>query len=105
MLALGLLAGCAPKNGETGAVNPFTAYSCTYKLQFFRQHIQRHRPYAAFARGRAPTSTGMQGCGTTWGHPTQRAADKAAMSACRKGAKYPDRCFVSDRSILPSYAQ
>ena len=81
-------------------VDPTTRayFSCTFNLKRFRMKHQ-HVKYSAFARGRAFTITGMKGCGMSVGQRSQAIADKLALKKCRKVARNPDKCYVSDRTI------
>ncbi|MCA1244914.1 hypothetical protein LC092_20920 [Stappia stellulata] len=79
------------------ALNQRDYYGCTFRLQEFRKEHQQKK-YAAFARGRAFSITGMRGCGWTSNQRTQAIADRVAMEKCRKNAKNPDKCYVSDRT-------
>jgi hypothetical protein len=79
------------------ALNQRDYYGCTFSLQKFRKELQQKK-YAAFARGRAFSITGMRGCGWTSNQRTQAIADRIAMEKCRKAAKNPDKCYVSDRT-------
>lgn len=78
-------------------LNQYEYYGCTYRLHQFRRDLQTKK-YAAFAKGRAFTITGMMGCGMAWGQKSQTIADKVAMGHCRKSAKHPDKCYISDRT-------
>ena len=78
-------------------LNQYEYYGCTYRLHHFRRELQTKK-YAAFAKGRAFTITGMMGCGMAWNEKSQAAADKVAIAKCRKVAKNPDKCYVSDRT-------
>lgn len=79
------------------ALNQRDYYGCTFRLQEFRKEHQQKK-YAAFARGRAFSITGMRGCGWAFGERSQDIADRIAMKMCRKNAKNPDKCYVSDRT-------
>ncbi|MTH97684.1 hypothetical protein [Roseibium sp. RKSG952] len=72
-------------------------YGCTYMLKEWRAEHQQ-KTYSAFARGRALSITGMAGCGAAWNKKTQAEADRIAMENCRKAARNPDRCYISDRT-------
>lgn len=85
---------------EAKAASPVTPeeyYGCSMALKRFRKELQQQK-YAAFARGRAFTITGMRGCGYAWNRKSQAQADQAALRNCRKKARNPDKCYVSDRT-------
>lgn len=72
-------------------------YGCTFSLKRFRMKYKQVK-YSAFAKGRAFSITGMRGCGWSVGERTQARADKVAMDKCRKNARNPDRCEVTERT-------
>jgi hypothetical protein len=72
-------------------------YGCTYMLREFKKKYQEKK-YAAFAKGRAFSITGMVGCGSAWNQSSQAKADKVAMVNCRKQARNPDKCYISHRT-------
>ncbi|KZM48128.1 hypothetical protein [Labrenzia sp. OB1] len=87
---------------QPGAATAQTStYGCTEVFNAFRSAINAHdkhlMKYAAFARGRAFTITGMKGCGWAHGKKSQAEADRVAMENCRKDAKNPDKCYIALR--------
>jgi hypothetical protein len=85
---------------QAKAVSPVTPeeyYGCSMALKRFRKELQQQN-YAAFARGRAFSITGMRGCGYAWNKKSQAQADQTALRNCRKKARNPDKCYVSDRT-------
>jgi hypothetical protein len=72
------------------------AFGCSVTLKKFRNEKNKKK-YAAFAKGKAFTITGMMGCGYSWGQKSQAEADALALSNCRKRARNPEKCFISDR--------
>ncbi|WP_428640937.1 hypothetical protein [Roseibium sp.] len=76
-------------------------YGCTEVFNAFKSAINapdKHlMKYAAFAKGRAFTITGMKGCGWAHGKKTQAEADRIAMADCRKNARNPDKCYIALR--------
>ena len=76
-------------------------YGCTEVYNDFKSAINAHdkhlMKYAAFARGRAFTITGMKGCGWAHGKKTQAEADRVAMERCRERARNPDKCYIALR--------
>ncbi|MEP3048328.1 MAG: hypothetical protein ABJL55_23440 [Roseibium sp.] len=75
----------------------FKNFGCSELLSKFKKEYRKIK-YAAFAKGRAFTITGMLGCGAVWNRKTQASADKAAMDSCRKKARNPDKCYISHRT-------
>jgi hypothetical protein len=100
-LAVATLIACVAVTAGIYHVRPAGAaepvFDCSEKLARFKADYQS-RAYAAFARGRANTITGMRGCGLAWNQESQHAADALAMSLCRQRARDPDRCYISDRT-------
>ncbi|WP_422377253.1 hypothetical protein [Roseibium sp.] len=76
-------------------------FLCSEVFRSFKSAINAHdkhlMKYAAFAKGRAFTITGMKGCGWAHGKKTQAEADRVAMKNCRKSAKNPDKCYIALR--------
>lgn len=76
-------------------------YLCSEVFRSFKSAINAHdkhlMKYAAFAKGRAFTITGMKGCGWAHGEKTQAKADRLAMKNCRANAKNPDKCYIALR--------
>lgn len=73
------------------------AFGCSASYQDWKKKRQ-HQRYAAFAKGKAFTITGMMGCGYSWGQKTQAQADAIAIRFCREKARNPDQCYISDRT-------
>lgn len=71
--------------------------SCSELLSRWKKTNQKQK-YAAFAKGRALTITGMMGCGYSFKQKSQAVADALAMKYCRENARNPDGCYISDRT-------
>ncbi len=93
LLLEGLVPSAAYANSRVEVVN----FGCTGLLMKFKKEHQTKK-YAAFAKGRAFTITGMLGCGASWNKKSQAHADKDAMDRCRKRARNPDKCYISHRT-------
>ncbi|CTQ54177.1 hypothetical protein LP7551_02709 [Roseibium album] len=101
-LAFSLIVFCAAVSMAGG--NPAFAaekYGCSKTFRAFKSAINAHdkhlMKYAAFAKGKAFTITGMKGCGWSHGQKTQAQADRKAIASCRKAAKNPDKCYIALR--------
>jgi hypothetical protein len=75
--------------------NAESLFGCTSALHKWKKDYQKLK-YSSFARGRAFTITGMLGCGYSYGQKTQEIANDLAMGHCRKNARNPNKCYISD---------
>lgn len=74
-------------------------YGCTNALKRWGKEAS-HIKFAAFAKRRAFTVTGMRGCGFSWGQKSQSEADAVALRNCQKNTDSPDKCYISHRTAI-----